>query len=445
MNSPVSFTTLSLSHTHTHTHTSNKNICSQVCAAMVYISQNHLRHSLSLSKVFAYEFDTQRSKIHVKLLDVALNSSGDGSCGDHVRWTAPEVLMNRKKHSEKSDVWSLGVTCWEMLGWAERMPYWEQQNDQELTREIGQKERELQKPEGCDEKIWLCIKQLCLVWDAALRSDFVSLLHVLLKLEIQSRNQLELVATRGQDCVSDTAQARRADSKPHRYSSEDPRHASFSKKQQAGAPEESAPVYARMARRGRTDSAGNMPGKASNPGALGREIRGEKEVDSAGNSLARDRTLRRETGEGRAGKGFEGKGFEGKVMAAPSGNDEDGSALLQGRSRRSTSHVQLDSRSGSSHTGVKTVGAGVEREELQLQGDSSVDAHTFIFEKAPSMRTQYEMPKVRAHSAKSVTEKRQISCKVVEGDDKAKCRDFGEVCMCMYACVYACMCVSVCM
>ena len=99
----------SLSLSHTHTHTSNKNICSQVCAAMVYISQNHVRHSLSLSKVFAYEFDTQRAKIHVKLLDVALNSSGDGSCGDHVRWTAPEVLMNRKKHSEKSDVWSLGV------------------------------------------------------------------------------------------------------------------------------------------------------------------------------------------------------------------------------------------------------------------------------------------------------------------------------------------------
>lgn len=43
-----------------------------------------------------------------------------------IRWTAPEAIAYRK-FTSASDVWSYGITMWEVISYGER-PYWEMSN-----------------------------------------------------------------------------------------------------------------------------------------------------------------------------------------------------------------------------------------------------------------------------------------------------------------------------
>jgi len=50
-----------------------------------------------------------------------------------VRWTAPEAIAFRK-FTSASDVWSMGIVCWEVMSYGER-PYWNWSN-QDVIKSI---------------------------------------------------------------------------------------------------------------------------------------------------------------------------------------------------------------------------------------------------------------------------------------------------------------------
>ena len=58
----------------------------------------------------------------VKVGDFGLSrDTSDSYYGDAVRWSAPEVLQ-QQEHTEKSDVWALGVVIWEIFSMFEILP-----------------------------------------------------------------------------------------------------------------------------------------------------------------------------------------------------------------------------------------------------------------------------------------------------------------------------------
>lgn len=67
-----------------------------------------------------------------------------------VRWLAPELLLENKTFTLKSDVWAFGVTLWEIFAFA-RNPYGTQHNN-----EVKEQIREgtfLSCPNECPEEV----------------------------------------------------------------------------------------------------------------------------------------------------------------------------------------------------------------------------------------------------------------------------------------------------
>ncbi len=156
----------------------------QVCAGMRSVASAGLVHrDLALRNVLAAKFDTSNGVVHVMVSDFGLSKEGDCYYGVNsavpVRWTAPEALANRRKYSEKSDVWSFGVMVWELLSLANKMPFWEQPDDSLLTQEIVQGARRLQPPELGDEELWKFASDNCLIHDERIRPSFEGLLITL--------------------------------------------------------------------------------------------------------------------------------------------------------------------------------------------------------------------------------------------------------------------------
>jgi ubiquitin C len=71
-----------------------------------------------------------------------------------MRWMSPESL-ERRRWSEKSDVWSFGVFCWEVLSDG-KLPYALVASDAEVARMVLQGQR-LEKPSGCRDGMWSLI------------------------------------------------------------------------------------------------------------------------------------------------------------------------------------------------------------------------------------------------------------------------------------------------
>ncbi len=68
-----------------------------------------------------------------------------------MRWAGPEVLTS-KKLSKYSDVWSFGVTCWEVFTNAD-IPYLEKQTKAEVAEFVFKGGR-LKQPQGCPNGMW---------------------------------------------------------------------------------------------------------------------------------------------------------------------------------------------------------------------------------------------------------------------------------------------------
>ena len=70
-----------------------------------------------------------------------------------IRWMATESFYGR--FSEKTDVWSFGVTMWEIFTLGRYQPY-EDLEDQDIIQDaIRNKQRKLlPKPEACPEEVY---------------------------------------------------------------------------------------------------------------------------------------------------------------------------------------------------------------------------------------------------------------------------------------------------
>lgn len=90
-----------------------------------------------------------------------------------VKWYAPECIYYGQ-FSHASDVWSYGVTLWEMWTLGEQ-PF-EDLNGQAVLKLIDRGER-LQPPSKCPRKIYKIMQQ-CWAYDPANRPSFMELQHI---------------------------------------------------------------------------------------------------------------------------------------------------------------------------------------------------------------------------------------------------------------------------
>jgi len=91
-----------------------------------------------------------------------------------IRWYAPETIQSWC-FTHKSDVWSYGITLWEMFSYAEE-PIIEGCKDDELLGAL-QSGRRLPCPVSCPVAIYSRLMMRCWQADPALRPDFTELLY----------------------------------------------------------------------------------------------------------------------------------------------------------------------------------------------------------------------------------------------------------------------------
>lgn len=105
-----------------------------------------------------------------------------------VRWTAPEAIAFRK-FTSASDVWSMGIVCWEVMSYGER-PYWNWSN-QDVIKSI-EKGYRLPAPMDCPEAIYQLMLD-CWQKERTHRPTFANLTQTLDKL-IRSPDTLRKIA-----------------------------------------------------------------------------------------------------------------------------------------------------------------------------------------------------------------------------------------------------------
>ncbi|XP_033220244.1 ephrin type-B receptor 1-B isoform X17 [Belonocnema kinseyi] len=105
-----------------------------------------------------------------------------------VRWTAPEAIAFRK-FTSASDVWSMGIVCWEVMSYGER-PYWNWSN-QDVIKSI-EKGYRLPAPMDCPEAIYQLMLD-CWQKERTHRPTFSNLTQTLDKL-IRSPDTLRKIA-----------------------------------------------------------------------------------------------------------------------------------------------------------------------------------------------------------------------------------------------------------
>nr|XP_012139526.1 PREDICTED: ephrin type-A receptor 4-A isoform X9 [Megachile rotundata] len=115
-------------------------------------------------------------------------SSGKKGGKIPVRWTAPEAIAFRK-FTSASDVWSMGIVCWEVMSYGER-PYWNWSN-QDVIKSI-EKGYRLPAPMDCPEAIYQLMLD-CWQKERTHRPTFANLTQTLDKL-IRSPDTLRKIA-----------------------------------------------------------------------------------------------------------------------------------------------------------------------------------------------------------------------------------------------------------
>jgi len=140
------------------------NMIIDACRGMIHLNQNNLVHrDLAARNLLVFrknknwsvkisDFGMTRKLVYSSQLVDSIYSNNSLL---PVRWTAPEVIRTGNYYKE-SDIWSFGVTAWEILSKG-RTPYSEISSNSDIFAMIENGSLTLQKPENCPENIWEAI------------------------------------------------------------------------------------------------------------------------------------------------------------------------------------------------------------------------------------------------------------------------------------------------
>ncbi|EKX40596.1 hypothetical protein GUITHDRAFT_39314, partial [Guillardia theta CCMP2712] len=147
-------------------------VAKQICDGMVQLSLHDVVHrDLATRNVLVFSLDVRdHLGVCVKIADyglsiVASRRQGEGqgasvstagTAARPVRWMAPESIR-RRQYSEKSDVWSFGVTMWEIWTHAE-VPYGACTDDAALGWKVVEGER-LPPPPDCPAAVYTIMRE----------------------------------------------------------------------------------------------------------------------------------------------------------------------------------------------------------------------------------------------------------------------------------------------
>lgn len=96
-----------------------------------------------------------------------------------IKWYAPETLSEHK-FSHKSDVWSFGVTLYEMFSFGEspKLTQNEELDPQEILKLLENGKR-LDRPKFCSVEVYDQLFKICWHWEQRLRPTFAEILKVI--------------------------------------------------------------------------------------------------------------------------------------------------------------------------------------------------------------------------------------------------------------------------
>ena len=160
--------------------------CAEICRGMAYISGLQIVHrDVMCANVLLDSTNTCKVSDFSMSATVEMHEKELLLEEPPVRWTAPEVL-ERELFSVASDVWSFGVTAWEVFshGW---MPFGELEGTEDVKNHILRGNR-LSKPAECPIEVYEKLMWPC--WEApGKRPDFISLYHLAIRLGGQEDEQ----------------------------------------------------------------------------------------------------------------------------------------------------------------------------------------------------------------------------------------------------------------